>query len=52
MKKVMEKMMVKCGDGLATLAMGATVLNANSPCRFLEYQPELPKGADKLKKIK
>ncbi len=52
MKKVMEKMMVRFGGSIATLALVLTVVSANSPCRFLDYQPELPKGAEKLKKIK
>lgn len=50
--KFMEKIMVKFGGTIASLALVLTVLSVNSPCKGWDYQPEMPKGAEKLKKIK
>ena len=36
---------------IATVAKTATLININSTCFFVAYQPKLPKAADKLRKF-
>lgn len=47
----MNKLTKKLSGQVASLALKVTALNANSACVFLNHQPKLPKGAEKLKKI-
>jgi len=46
----MKKVMYKFGHIFASLALLVTVVNVNSSCFFMAHQPELPKGANRLKK--
>jgi cyclic lactone autoinducer peptide len=36
---------------VASLALTITTLNVNSTCMFVAYQPKLPDGARKLRKV-
>ena len=47
----MKKMILKLSGVVASLALVVTFVNANSVCMFLAHQPELPKGAEKLRKF-
>ena len=47
----MKKYLYKIGTMVATLALAVTAADVNSACGFLIYQPEMPKGAEKLSKI-
>lgn len=46
----MKKIICKFGRVFASLALLVTVANVNSSCFFMAHQPELPKGANRLKK--
>lgn len=48
---VMKKMIFKFSGVIASLALMVTSMNVNSTCMLLIHQPELPKGAEKLRKI-
>lgn len=52
MKKIMEKLMVRFGGSIVSLALVLTALNVNSTCRIWNFQPKMPKGAEKLSKFK
>ncbi len=47
----MKKFMEKHGKKVAEAALKVTKLNVNSACMFVAHQPQLPEGADKLRKI-
>ena len=47
----MKKMILKLSGVVASLALVITSANVNSACMFLVHQPELPKGAEKLRKF-
>lgn len=44
-----RKIMLKLTNLLAVTALAVTSHSVNQTCMFWAYQPELPKGADKLK---
>lgn len=46
----MKKLVYRFGSVFASLALMITVANVNTSCFFMAHQPELPKGAQKLKK--
>ena len=46
----MNKLKRKSMEMLAKEAKLMTRFNVNSTCRWLNYQPQMPKGAEKLKK--
>lgn len=46
----MKRFVIKCGSAIATLALMVTTMNVNSTCIYWAHQPELPKGAEVLKK--
>lgn len=46
----MNKLKRKSMEMLAKEAKLITQFNANSTCRLLGYQPQMPKGSEKLKK--
>ena len=46
----MKKVVLRFGGILASLALMVTSMNVNTTCMYLAYQPELPKGAEKLRK--
>lgn len=50
MKKMLKKVCQKYGGAIAALALMVTSMNVNAACAWLMHQPELPKGAEKLKK--
>lgn len=50
MKKTTNEVLKKCSDTAAKLALTVTSLNVNAACGWVMHQPELPKGAEKLKK--
>lgn len=45
-----EKFMIKSGGVLAAMAMAVLMVEVNSTCTYVLYQPNLPKNAEKLKK--
>lgn len=47
----MKKMILKLGSSVAALALMVTVINANTTCMFVAYQPTLPETARKLRKF-
>ncbi|MGN9165752.1 cyclic lactone autoinducer peptide [Tissierellaceae bacterium HCP3S3_D8] len=47
----MKKMILKLSGVVASLALVVTFVNVNTACMFLAHQPELPKGAEKLRKF-
>ena len=47
----MKKMILKLSGIAASLALVITSANVNTACMFLAHQPELPKGAEKLRKF-
>jgi len=47
----MTKVIAKYGYVIATLAMLFTIANVNSTCLCWLHQPELPQGAEKLRKF-
>jgi len=48
----MKRLLIKCGPMLASLALVFTAMAENSFCLVYAYQPELPKEAKKLSRIK
>lgn len=50
MKNKVNKLMVKFGGHIAALALMITACNVNTTCMWVGHQPEMPSGADKLKK--
>ncbi len=48
----MKKTIFRISKMVASLALVITAINVNSTCMYLIHQPELPKGAEKLSKIK
>ncbi|MDI3536815.1 MAG: hypothetical protein PWP16_1615 [Eubacteriaceae bacterium] len=46
----MKRVLQYCGRLFVTFALWITAYNANSTCDFILYQPEPPKGIEKLKK--
>lgn len=46
----MNKIVSLLAKGVAVLAFVTTMVNVNSACTFLTYQPEIPEEAMKLKK--
>lgn len=48
----MDNLKKKTMERFAATALFLTKVNVNATCRCLTYQPKMPKGADKLKKIK
>jgi cyclic lactone autoinducer peptide len=47
----MKKLIFKTCGVVANLALLVTVLNVNASCMLYAHQPELPKGAEKLRKF-
>lgn len=41
----------KVAGVLASMALLVTTANVNATCAFIIYQPELPQGAEKLRKF-
>lgn len=52
MKKYLEKVEAKSCALVAKAALSVTKLNVNTACCFLSHQEKLPKGAEKLRKMK
>ena len=48
---LMDKLKKKAMEQFATTALFMTKVNVNATCRCLTYQPKMPKGYDKLKRI-
>ena len=48
---VFRKLSIKFGGVIATFALAVTTLTANSTCDFIIHQPNLPEGAEKLRKF-
>lgn len=46
----LKKVILKFSGIIASLALMVTSMNVNSTCIYLSHQPELPKGAEKLRK--
>ncbi len=46
----LKKVILRFSGVLASLALMVTSMNVNTTCMYLAYQPELPKGAEKLRK--
>lgn len=46
----MKNFMRKWSTVIASLAMVITTCTVNSTCQFLMHQPELPEGADRLRR--
>lgn len=47
----MYKLFAKFGSAIACMALAVTAMNVNSACICLIHQPELPEGANKLRKF-
>ncbi|MEW8973712.1 MAG: cyclic lactone autoinducer peptide [Tissierellaceae bacterium] len=47
----MKRIILKFSGVMASLALVVTFVNVNSACMFLAHQPEMPKGAEKLRKF-
>lgn len=47
----MKGFAIKISGLLASLALLITTYNANVACIFLVHQPQMPKGAQKLRKF-
>ena len=47
----MKNFMAKYASVIAALALMVTAINANRVCLLVMNQPELPEGAEKLKKL-
>lgn len=50
-KNDINKLLIKFGTTFASLALMITTINTNMVCMYVAHQPELPKGADKLRKF-
>jgi len=50
MQKVSGWFFVKGAGILSTLAMAVFMFELNSACTYVLYQPNLPKGSEKLKR--
>ena len=48
--KFMKNLMRKCATVIAGLAMVITTCTVNSACQFFLHQPELPEGAERLRR--
>lgn len=48
----MRKALTKLSGVIASLALMVTTMNVNTTCICLIHQPKLPKGAEKLRKLK
>lgn len=46
----MKNLMRKCATVIAGLAMVITTCTVNSACQFFLHQPELPEGAERLRR--
>jgi cyclic lactone autoinducer peptide len=46
----MNKLIMKLGGLIASVALAVTALNVNSTCICLIHQPRLPEGASKLRR--
>lgn len=46
----MNNFIARFGGLIATLALMVTVANVNARCAFIMHQPELPEGAEKLRR--
>lgn len=51
-EKVMKSLLRKYGKYIAILSLIITAFNMNITCTFMAYQPQIPKNADHLRKIK
>lgn len=51
MKNWTNKFLVKFGSTVAALALMVTACNVNTACCWISHQPEMPQGAEKLKKF-
>lgn len=49
-KEILEFAVVKCGPIIACCAFAFASITANSPCMLAYYEPEEPKGLERLKK--
>jgi cyclic lactone autoinducer peptide len=47
----MKNFFVKYASVIAALALMVTAANVNSSCWLFAYQPELPEGAEKLRRL-
>lgn len=47
---MLKKVVQKCEKAMASTAMAVTKSSVNSLCMFIMYEPELPKGSERLKK--
>ncbi|MBE7719945.1 MAG: cyclic lactone autoinducer peptide [Lacrimispora celerecrescens] len=47
----MNKLIIKVGGMLASLALMVTALNINTTCIMYAFQPELPQKARKLRRF-
>ncbi len=47
----MKNLIAKYGGVIAALALMITAANVNRVCMIIMHQPELPEGAEKLRKL-
>ena len=47
----MKNLFAKYAGIIAALALMVTAVNVNHICMLFAYQPELPEGADKLRRL-
>lgn len=45
----MKRLIAFCCRIITTFAFTVTAINVNTTCYFVAFQPELPKGSEKLK---
>jgi cyclic lactone autoinducer peptide len=50
-KNTMKNLYAKYASVIAALALMVTVFSINRNCMFFAYQPELPEGAEKLRRL-
>jgi len=47
----MNKFIAKYAGVIAALALMVTAVNVNHICMFVMHQPEMPEGAEKLRRL-
>lgn len=47
----MKNLIARYGGVIAALALMVTAMNVNRACMFVIHQPELPEGAEKLRRL-
>ncbi|MBT9625034.1 cyclic lactone autoinducer peptide [Ruminococcus sp. AM43-6] len=51
MKRLLSRCLRRYGKLIAALALAITTANVNSCCIWINHQPELPDGANNLRKF-